>query len=298
MKTGSITKAADFLCIAQPSVSRLIGDLEASIGFLLFARAGGRLIPTAEAVRFHAAVEQSFIGMDRLSRAAETIRSAATDQLVVAASPMISQAVMPGAIKAFVVANPGISVLLYTHHVDDIVELVVAHKVELGMSLLFTKAPGVRQIPVAHVRFICALPPGHPLASKQVIEISDFHEQDYVGLSDHPLVDWEGVEGFFAAHGVVPHTRVRTPYLNTAYALVAAGLGMCLLDPLGAELWQHMGVEIRPIAEDFFFTYSILLPTDAPISAATRKFVDCIQAHLATHPPLLNDANNILKGAV
>jgi DNA-binding transcriptional LysR family regulator len=51
MIAGSITEAANALHISQPSVRRLIGDLEASVGFKLFERKHGRIYPTAEAIQ-------------------------------------------------------------------------------------------------------------------------------------------------------------------------------------------------------------------------------------------------------
>lgn len=41
MQHGSITEAARALSVSQPAVSRLIGDLELSIGFPLLLRTGG-----------------------------------------------------------------------------------------------------------------------------------------------------------------------------------------------------------------------------------------------------------------
>ena len=48
---GSITNAAIELGISQPAVSRLLSDLGESLGFSLFDRKKGRLIPSQE-VRF------------------------------------------------------------------------------------------------------------------------------------------------------------------------------------------------------------------------------------------------------
>src|SRR5665647_286303 len=46
VKAGSISKAADTLCVTQPAVSRRIKYIEEQYGFLLLDRSGQTLVPT------------------------------------------------------------------------------------------------------------------------------------------------------------------------------------------------------------------------------------------------------------
>jgi len=66
IRCGSITEAAKMMHISQPSVSRLIADLEQSAGFPLFLRVGRGLTPTVEGRHFYEGVEGMFVGIDRL----------------------------------------------------------------------------------------------------------------------------------------------------------------------------------------------------------------------------------------
>ena len=49
MVAGTVTAAAKALGISQPSASSLITNLERELGFALFKRTKGRLVPTPEA---------------------------------------------------------------------------------------------------------------------------------------------------------------------------------------------------------------------------------------------------------
>lgn len=63
MQCGLSTAAAEALRISPPSVSRLIAELEHTIGFALFLRTGRGLTLTDEAHRFHQSVEGILIGV-------------------------------------------------------------------------------------------------------------------------------------------------------------------------------------------------------------------------------------------
>jgi DNA-binding transcriptional LysR family regulator len=58
--SGTVTAAAHRLAISQPAVSRLLAQLEANVGVMLFERRGGRLRPTAEAVRLNSKLDRLF----------------------------------------------------------------------------------------------------------------------------------------------------------------------------------------------------------------------------------------------
>ncbi len=64
---GSVTGAAESLGISQPAVSKHLAALERACGFLLFARTGGRLVPTPEGRLFALEVERLFQNIGRMS---------------------------------------------------------------------------------------------------------------------------------------------------------------------------------------------------------------------------------------
>ena len=75
MQRHTVTRAAQALHISQPAVSRLLSDFESGVGFKLFERQQGRLLPTSEARVLYDEVERAFVGLDRIALAAQQIRA-------------------------------------------------------------------------------------------------------------------------------------------------------------------------------------------------------------------------------
>src|SRR5207248_2605933 len=90
MLTGSVTDAAKLMAVTQPAVSRLLRDFQALLKMELFERRGSGLVPTASATALYMEVERSFVGLERITAAAEEIRSRRTGMLRIAAMPALS----------------------------------------------------------------------------------------------------------------------------------------------------------------------------------------------------------------
>ncbi|MFT4185399.1 MAG: LysR family transcriptional regulator, partial [Rhizobium sp.] len=72
MRDGTLTAAANSLGISQPAASKFLHHLEDQLGYTLFDRIGGRLVPTMEA-------NLLFADADRVFREIEALKSLARD---------------------------------------------------------------------------------------------------------------------------------------------------------------------------------------------------------------------------
>src|SRR3546814_13915584 len=139
---GTTTRAAEILRISQPAISRLLADLERTTKLKLFDRGKGRIRPTAEGLAFYDEVQRAFIGLERLSFAAENIRSFAAGSLRVASLPVLGHAFLPRVVAAFCRDFPGISVLLPIRSSEAGTDLVPAGQVAPVFAAAETHLPG------------------------------------------------------------------------------------------------------------------------------------------------------------
>lgn len=72
---GGITRAAEKLCVAQPSVSQTIGELERYYGVGLFDRVGRRLVLTPEGERLRVKAQEAIASFSEFEEAARDTKA-------------------------------------------------------------------------------------------------------------------------------------------------------------------------------------------------------------------------------
>ncbi|MGH8435809.1 MAG: LysR family transcriptional regulator, partial [Pseudomonas sp.] len=65
--TGSVTGAASRLFVTQPAISNVLREAEDRLGYPLFDRRGGRLMPTPLADMLFEEIERSFTGLEAIN---------------------------------------------------------------------------------------------------------------------------------------------------------------------------------------------------------------------------------------
>lgn len=74
LRLGSVTRAADTLCMAQPTVSGHLRKLSDALGITLFEARGRHLVPTPAALALRTAVGEVFDSLDRAELALDALR--------------------------------------------------------------------------------------------------------------------------------------------------------------------------------------------------------------------------------
>ncbi|KZY43684.1 LysR family transcriptional regulator, partial [Roseovarius sp. HI0049] len=239
--SGTTSRAAEVLRISQPSVSKTIQDLERSIGFPLFDRVKGRLRPTAEGQLFFREVEHAFAGLAHLRGAAARIRDFGSGELRVGSLSALSTNVMPHALSALVSKNPGIAITFQAQMSSVVRDHVASGQFDVGVVSDEIDKTGVEIRPFARFRAWLAMPDGHPLEAREVIRPVDLVNHPFIALSPEDTTRQQA-ETALAAEDVKLSIILETPYATTICAMVAAGLGVGLVDPLTANLFQGRGL--------------------------------------------------------
>lgn len=259
MTYGTTSRAAEILGISQPAVSKAIAALERSIGFRLFDREKGRMIPSAEGQLFFKEVQISFAGLAKLRSAAARIRDYGSGDIRLACLSAFSTNLVPNAIRRFRSGNPEVAVSLYVASSSAIRDMVAANQAEVAIVADEVDTTGVEAKPFATSRAALALYPGHPLETKEIVEPSDLDRCPFIALAPEDTTRQEA-EAIFARYNVAPRVVIETAYSSTVCALVLAKLGCGIVDPVTATGYVERGLILKRLEPSVSFRTLLLFP--------------------------------------
>lgn len=285
--SGSMTAAARELNTSQPNVSRLIAQLERQIGFKLFARLSGRLLPTPEAHAFFRDVGRAFTGMDSLEKSAHAIAALGTGHLRVGTVPSMLLTLIPEAAQAFSHEFPDVSITIHTSDSTTVGQWTASGFCDIGVTSYNTGGAGVSTQTIRRMDGVCILPGDHRLARGD----GPIGPDDLRGEKFLSLLEGDGtrrnIDAGFRADG--PDPRVLTyscQYAAAICTMVAKGMGVSVVHPAVAQSHLHTGLAVRPFRPQISFFTFLLRPLQYPCGRLAERFGEIFSAALnAVVPP-------------
>ena len=287
MLTGSVSGAARLINVTQPAVSRILQHAELQLGFALFQRAKGRLIPTSEALTLYPHIERLFAQLDDVQRLATNLKTGDTGkELRVLTVLALSYEVLPHAIKLFRVKHPDTVITVKALHSPQIISSLALQEADVGF--LFSPSPnashsGLTQEHLADGRMVCIAPKGMltPRVLKRgTLSLLDLTKLPVIGLD---VLDPVGRSLSQACReagmGLTSTLSVQTYHL--ALALAHHGLGLAVVDSCTAASADASRVDVLLLEPQIPVPIKALMPSGKPGSVAVRAFVRCFGQALA-----------------
>lgn len=280
VELGSATAAAEVLYVSQPAVTRLIGDLERTVGFELFERRRRGLQPTEDGLLLYEEVERSFRGLDRIAEVADAIQSRRTGHIRVIAIPVYADSFASRAVGRFLAAHPGITVELETAGERLLVDRIVSEKHDVGLSTLSFREKGLDARVLGSHEAVCIAPRGHPIASDEIVSMDSIAAQPFIALPvGNPFrlaVDRHASEAG-AQLNIAAEVRTQPAICN----IVASGAGVSIVDPVVAEDFGGTGLAVMPFRPSLSWNVAVLTPTRKAPSQATQSLIASLEEELA-----------------
>ena len=225
-RCGSITQAAKKLYISQPSVSQVIQELESHYGLHLFDRISRRMQPTEEGRRFYDYAYHIIALFDELEEGAQHWE--ASGRLRIGCSVTIGTHFLPGLLLRFRRMYPELTITAQIRNSTQLEELVYQGKLDLALVEGLQSNPHLTHIPLSTDKLVVIAPPGHPLADRDRVEVSELAGQPFV-LRETGSAGRDIFDGLMASHGFVVEPLIESISTEAVLVAVASGLGLSVL---------------------------------------------------------------------
>jgi DNA-binding transcriptional LysR family regulator len=275
MLTGSMTAAAQQLHTSQSNVSRAIGKLESEIGFELFDRVAGRVIPTRGGEALFREVTRAFVGLDSLAESANAIRDAGVGTLRVAAAASICIGVMPRVVRMFSERYPTVRVVVDTGASSVIANWTATQHCDIGIVSNVSDKPGVVASLLHSESAVCVLPSGHRLAGRKRLTAQDLDGERFISLPSGGAMR-RAIDAAFPNDGRI--MVLETPFSGTICRMVSEGIGVSLVNPIITRTMKLPGIVTVPFRPRIHLKSYLLRSQLAPRDTHANYFVSCMRA--------------------
>ena len=183
-------------------------------------------------------------------------------------------------VARFSEAHPDVTISLHSSNSADAARLVGSGEIDLGIAQLRSEEYNLSRKKLFDLEGVIALPEGHRLARKPVIEVADLADETIIALGPEDEFRRKLGQALEAA-GLQPRTIIDTSLALTVCALVAEGCGIGIVDSEAARVRHRGGLIFRSFRPVIRVPIFLFRQRGRP----TSKLVEAFIASLKPPPP-------------
>lgn len=269
MTCGSLSRAAESLNISQPAASKALKNAEQKLGFSLFQRVRGKLLPSREALTLFDKARDIYQDLDNLRLLADNLARDPRAKITLGCLPSLGLSLVPEIVTTFCQQNTNLVMTLSTEHTETLIKKQDLHEIDLALTLQPVSQGEIITTPIADVPLVYV----DASYRQGTVEISEIDQQRWISPGPYSL------SAAIAAHRDFSTTRlnVQTYYMATEF--VKRGMGCSIIDIFSAR--HNLAPEmIHPLAPAMKIPLCLLRRADISLSPIAQKFTDFLCEHL------------------
>ncbi|WP_308635194.1 LysR family transcriptional regulator [Paenibacillus silvisoli] len=231
-KVEQITKAAQELNIAQPSLSKTIARLEENIGVPLFDRQGRTIRLNAYGRVLLKRVEHIFQEIEEANREIRDLSG--LDKGIITIAVSLTN-LLPDMLGAFLTQHPNVHFRQVVEPVSVMKQLLESGEIDMCLTFAEIDGPDIEWKPLRTEEVKLLVPDHHPLAGRESVHVSELRDESFIGVRPgYWFRQW--TDGLcMKAAGFVPHTTIEVDEVDAVLLLFKQGHGLVLSPDLA---WQ------------------------------------------------------------
>lgn len=248
---GGVTRAAEHLRIAQPSLSQSIKGLERELGLPLFHRVGRTMVLSSAGRELLGPARAAVRHMESVHHAAAALNSVEGGDLDLVSMPTPALEPLSSITARFAQLHPNIALRVRSALNDhDVLRTVASGEAEVGL-LGGSSTPMAADVDVLALETQPLILVAHPQArlgtSGRPLRAEELAGCDFVAsapgtLTRKVLDDW-------LASGVAVRVAVETDHRSSVLPLVTAGVGLTILPSAWRSTALRQGLAVHALAD-------------------------------------------------
>jgi DNA-binding transcriptional LysR family regulator len=234
---GSINAAAVTLNVTTSAVSQQLAKLEAETGQVLLERHGRGVRLTAAATALVSRTHRVLSLLEEAEAELDADETAVAGPITIAAFATAARGLAPQVIASLRRQYPQLAITFHEQEPHESIPKLVRRDVDLIIINDWENAPlalpeGLTKAPLFDDVADIALPPGHRLAKARRMKLSDLAGEEWIAWPSGSICH-DFLIHTLRKQGTEPRVSHTAGEYATQLALVAAGLGACVLPRLG-----------------------------------------------------------------
>ncbi|WP_087025692.1 LysR family transcriptional regulator [Thaumasiovibrio subtropicus] len=274
MKAGSVSGAAKTLNVSQPNVTRILSHFESQLGFALFERVKGRLVPTPEAKKLMPQAEQLYSQLGMFQASTHRLQMGQSHVRIGTTPTLSSHIVTPVVAKQ--AKNEALTVDIITGHHTDLCEALLSNQLDFALALGAKMPAGIEAEAIVKRPMQVMTPSACGLMSNEAtIALDKLDPATLIGLDPRDAVGHRFHQAIIDRYpNFRPDITVRS-YINAA-ELASLGVGVAVVDYWSA-LPFRTSLTMHDLESLFDVSLTILSPSKEPLSVAARTMLEHIR---------------------
>jgi LysR family transcriptional regulator, transcriptional activator of the cysJI operon len=279
-RTGSFSRAAQDLFVSQPAISKHVAALETELAATLVVRGrrGATLTPAGEQLADFVLRAEALLANG--IRAAEAHRDGRLGALALVASGVPGTYLLPELIARFRAENPGVELSFELSTSAGALEIVRAHRAELGVIGGLLVPPELETEPLVEDEIVLIGPPalgGRRLTPAQLAgETWIYREEGSATRAAVEAARWEA--------GLHVSKSLELPSWEAVKLAVASGAGIAAISRLALNVELRAGslvvLDVRRWRLQRLI--SVVRARDVPLGGPAESFLELLRAELAS----------------
>ncbi|CAH0346645.1 LysR family transcriptional regulator [Bacillus sp. CECT 9360] len=279
-KFNSFSRAADHLYITQPTISKMIKNLETELGVTLFDRSRKKLILTdAGRIILEQAklIDQAF---NNLETELDNLRGLEKGHIRIGLPPIFDAHIFLKIVGSFHELHPGITFQLVEDGSKKIEEDVANNLLDVGVVVLPTNNDVFQHFSFMEEDLLLILPPSHPLAENEEINLADLANESFI-MFNKDFVLYDRIIASCNQAGFNPHIISESSQWSFIEEMVAWKLGVSLLPE---SICSHLTKDVKPVRvlnPSISWNLALIWGKDQYLSYAAKEWLQFTKERLS-----------------